>query len=100
MLFKNVDKRLENLEKKVDDIEKQRMEDEKDRIRFEVLEFANSCRNKKLHTKDEFQHIIDLNDKYEDLLDKTNDKNGVFASEIEYVKVLYKRCQEQNDFLA
>ena len=49
----------------------ERMTDEKDRIRYEVLDFANSCRNGRRHTKDEFQHIIDLNDKYEVLLDKT-----------------------------
>lgn len=93
LIFKNVNKRL-------DDLEKRQIEDEKDRIRYEVLNFANSCRNKQRHTKDEFQHIIDLNDKYEGLLKKTNDKNGVFTAEFEFIKGLYKRCQEQNDFLA
>ena len=75
-------------------------ENEKDRIRWEVLEFANSCRNGRKHTKDEFQHIITLNDKYKSLLAKTNDKNGVFDSEYEYIDKLYKERQEKNDFLA
>lgn len=44
---------------------------EMDRIRWEVLDFANSCRNKKQHTKSEFEHIIDLNEKYEMLLTRT-----------------------------
>ena len=93
LIFKNVYTRL-------DKVEARQMQDEKDRIRHEVLDFANSCRNKRRHTKDEFQHIIDLNDKYEDLLKETNDKNGVFTAEFEYIKDIYKRCQEQNDFLA
>lgn len=74
-------------------------ENEKDRIRWEILDFANSCRNNRKHTKDEYQHIIALNDKYKELLEKTNDKNGVFEAEYEYIKKLYTERQEKNDFL-
>lgn len=73
--------------------------DEKDRIRYEVLDFANSCRNGRRHTRDEFQHIIDLNDKYKRLLKETNDTNGVFSEEYRYVVDLYHKCQIENDFL-
>ncbi len=72
---------------------------EKDRIRYEVLDFANSCRNKRRHTKDEFEHIIVLNEKYHRLLRKTNDENGVFNAEYNYVYELYQKCQRENDFL-
>ena len=74
-------------------------ENEKDRIRWEILDFANSCRNGRRHTKDEFQHIITLNDKYKNLLAITGDKNGVFEAEYDYVKRLYEERQEKNDFL-
>lgn len=74
-------------------------ENEMDRIRWEVLDFANSCRNNRRHTKDEFQHIIALNNKYKKLLQKTGEKNGVFELEYEYIQRLYKKCQEDNDFL-
>ena len=37
---------------------------------------------------------------YEDLLKETNDKNGVFTAEFEYIKETYRQRQEQNDFLA
>lgn len=85
-----------------DDLNEQRTmieENEKDRIRWEILDFANSCRNGRKHTKDEYQHIIALNDKYKDLLEKTGDKNGVFEAEYEYIKKLYAERQEKNDFL-
>lgn len=75
-------------------------ENEKDRIRWEVLDFANSCRNGRRHTKDEFQHIITLNDKYKTLLEKTNDKNGVFEVEYQYILNLYNRQLKEDDFLS
>jgi len=74
-------------------------ENEKDRIRWEILDFANSCRNNQQHTKDEFQHIITLNDKYEKLLALTGDTNGVFEAEYRYIQKIYTECQEKNDFL-
>lgn len=74
-------------------------ENEKDRIRWEVLDFANACRNGVRHTKDEFQHIITLNTKYKMLLKKTGDENGVFDAEYAYIIALYKERQEKNDFL-
>lgn len=74
-------------------------DNEKDRIRFTVLDFANSCRNNRRHTKDEFEYIIKLKSKYDDLLQQTGDKNGVFELEYEYILKLYKKCQDENDFL-
>lgn len=74
-------------------------ENEKDRIRWEILDFANSCRNNRNHTKDEFVHIMTLNDKYILLLKETNDKNGIFDIEYEYISKLYKEKLENNTFL-
>lgn len=87
-----VDQRMGSIEKQIDD-------NEKDRIRYEVLDFANSCRNRRKHTKDEFEHIVVLKDKYDRLLEKTGDSNGVFNLEYEYILSLYKQCQIDNDFL-
>ena len=80
-------------------IHKEIEENEKDRIRWEILDFANSCRNGRKHTKDEYQHIMTLNDKYTKLLEKTHDKNGVFEAEYAFIKKLYAERQMKNDFL-
>ena len=72
---------------------------EKDRIRWEILDFANSCRNGRKHSHDEFRHIVELHDKYKLLLEKTGDKNGVFDTEYEWISTLYKERLENNDFL-
>lgn len=72
---------------------------EMDRIRWEVLDFANGCRNNCKHSKDEFEHIVALNKKYKSLLAKTGDSNGVFDAEYEYIEELYKERLRKNDFL-
>ena len=97
-LMEKVNK-IDGLVDKVDKIEADVKTNEKDRIRWEVLDFANSCRNNRRHTKDEYQHIIALNDKYKELLAQTGDTNGVFEAEYEYIKKLYAERLEKNDFL-
>ena len=88
----DIRKDIANMAKCIDD-------NEKDRIRWEVLDFANSCRNDRRHSKDEFEHIVALDKKYKSLLKKTNDSNGVFDAEYEYVVELYKERLRKNDFL-
>ena len=100
LINKGVLEQITSLKGEVNEIKDQVQANEKDRIRFEVLSFANSCRNKVKHTKDEFQHIIDINDKYENLLKATEDKNGVFVEEYKYIMEIYHRCQQENSFLA
>ena len=74
-------------------------ENEKDRIRWEILSFANSCHTGSNHSKDEFDHIMALNDKYKKLLKKTDDTNGVFDIEYKYISELYEQKRNDNSFL-
>lgn len=89
----------DEMQKNIKTLQQNMDENEKDRIRWEILDFANSCRNNQQHTKDEFQHIITLNDKYEKLLALTGDTNGVFEAEYHYIQKIYTERQEKNDFL-
>lgn len=91
-----VSNQVEEMNKTIDNIQKQIYTNEKDRIRWEVLDFARSCRNGQDHTYDEYKHIIKLNDKYQDLLAKTADKNGVFDNEFTYIKELFAKYKAAN----
>lgn len=91
--------RISNLEACSDKQQKSIDENEMDRIRWEVLGFANACRNHRKHSKDEFQHIIAINTKYHDLLKKYDQENGVFDAEYAYILELYHECQRNNSFL-
>lgn len=99
LILGDTTKKIDEVRKKIYQIEQDAKTNEKDRIRWEILDFANSCRNNRLHTKDEFEHIIALNKKYKKLLEETEDTNGVFELEYEYIKKLYAKRQEKNDFL-
>lgn len=98
--------KVDILGKKVDKIEQQQEAqavehkmDEMDYVRTTVLDFANSCRQKRKHTKEEFDHIFALNDKYQDLLRVTGQQNGRFEEAFVYIKGLYRTCMEENSFL-
>lgn len=95
-ITEGVSKQVEEMNKTIDNIQKQIYTNEKDRIRWEVLDFARSCRNGQDHTYDEYKHIIKLNDKYQDLLAKTADKNGVFDNEFTYIKELFAKYKAAN----
>lgn len=91
--------KLDGVIEKINKIESNVAENEKDRIRWEILDFANSCHGGKKHTRDEFRHIDKLNKKYRKLLEQTNDENGEFEVEYDYIKELYQERIRKNDFL-
>lgn len=99
LITASINTRLDEVEKSLINVQASIDQNQKDRIRWEVLDFANSCREGKHHTKDQFQHIIALNDKYKGLLIKTNDKNGIFDAEYQYIQAIYKERQQKNDFI-
>ena len=70
-----------------------------DRIRWEILEFSNSCRSGKRHTKEEFDHVINLNRKYHRILDEREEENGQVDLAFEYIRKIYCKCLENNSFL-
>lgn len=86
------------LEAKVDDIKKTNDERWAERVRGDVLDFARACQYQKLHTRDEWERIIDLVDRYEDYIEQNNLPNGKFTHAANYLKERYKRRLEKNDF--
>ena len=91
--------RVKNLEHKLDDQDEKIDMNEVDRIRWEILSFANECRNDRRHTQDEFEHIINLHDKYDKILKARGMKNGLISIEYEYITELYHDCLRDNNFL-
>lgn len=68
-------------------------------IRAHILDFANSCMNKRKHTKLDFENIIDENMHYEELITKYDIKNNVYKEDYDYIMKIYHRCQEEGSFL-
>jgi len=99
LITNDLTKKVDALSASVNKLQKDMDENEKDRIRNEVLSFANECRRHIDHTKEEFDHIISLKSKYDAILKRTGDENGVFAADYAYINDIYQNCLRDNSFL-
>ncbi len=96
-------KRLGNLinadiKKQLDELQKEVTEFKVDSWRTEILGFSDSCMNHKRHTKEQFDHMIDILDKYEAYITENKLVNGQADVAHEYILEIYKQCIRENDF--
>ena len=59
------------------------------RLRWEVLDFADRCKNKSPVTENQFKHIFSEHDRYMAYIEKYGIDNGLEEAEFEYIKQLY-----------
>lgn len=96
---KGTDNNCRTLKKRLDAMEKSNDLQSIRQIRAHVLDFANSCMNKRRHTQSDFDNIFDENEKYEALCKKHKIKNHKYKADYEFIEKAYKKCQEDNSFL-
>lgn len=68
-------------------------------MRWNILDFSNSCKNDRCHTKEEWYHVISQIAEYENLIENKKIVNGVMEEESKYLKELYQERCQKNDFL-
>ena len=88
-----VETQLEKQDAKIDN-------NEKDRIRFEILDFARTCRKHEKHTKEEFDHIFEQYDKYEVILASLEQPNGKVTQAMHFIGEVYQKILVEDDFIA
>lgn len=99
IINEDLDKRIDGIEVELTTIRKEAYEKDVRDIRSEILDFANSCHNKRKHTKDEFIHIIEQITRYEELVEKNQIPNGVIEVQARYIKDLYQECLREGTLL-
>lgn len=99
IILEDTNKRIDNIEKKVDNIKEEAESATVASMRWNILDFANSCRNERKHTRSEWDHVITQIDSYNIYVEAHNIKNGVIESEEAYLKDLFKKRLVKNDFL-
>lgn len=67
--------------------------------RWNVLDFANSCKNGRRHTEAEWHHAIGQLTDYERYIEKHDISNGVFEEDAKYLRRSYQEHCDENDFL-
>lgn len=97
--LKEVKEEQKELAKRQDELARQRAIDAADRIKAEIFSFYNECQKGQRRSEAEFNHIIQQNKKYEDLIEETGEENGVYTAEYKYILAIYEKCQREKDFL-
>lgn len=68
-------------------------------MRWNILNFANSCRRGEVHGRDEWRHVMSQIAEYEDYTERKHINNGVIEEDSKYLRELYHERNMKNDFL-
>ena len=90
---------LGDIRKEISDLRTEVTETKVQTWRWNVLDFANSCRNGRRHSHDEWRHTMDQLAEYEAYIETNKIPNGVFEEDAKYLRKLYQRLSNENDFL-
>ena len=75
------------------------VEHEIDQLRWNILDFSNSCMRGENHTKEEFDHVINDHQKYEEILKREGRVNGQVDMAYSVIIELYTKHIKDNSFL-
>lgn len=92
LMFGSIRNDVQSLQKEITEMKVQNW-------RWNVLDFANSCKNGRRHTLDEWKHVISQLAEYEAYIERNNIINGVFEEDAKYLRSEYRQHCELNDFL-
>lgn len=90
----------EMLKKRLDMMERSNDMQTVRQIKEHVFDFANSCFNKRKHTKQDFENIIHENEEYERLVKKYKLVNDVYDEDFGFIMKIYHKCQDEGSFLS
>lgn len=84
---------------KIDTIEKETEIKNANDWRWDILDFFNSARNGRPHSKEEWDHVIDQIKKYERHVEIHDIDNGVLEEASTWLRTEYHEHLRRNDFL-
>lgn len=87
-----------DMKKQLDTLQRDFEEFKIESWRTEILEFSESCMNRRRHTKEQFDHIIEILGKYDRYIKENQLTNGQVDVAHEYILEVYKQCIRENDF--
>lgn len=88
-----------DLEKSMSELKRDFEEEKVNLMRWNILDFANSCRNDRKHTKEEWNHCLSQLAEYEKHCEEKHIPNGVINEDGKYLRELYRERCMKNDFL-
>lgn len=88
-----------DIRKELNEVKSELRETKVQNWRWNVLDFANSCRNGRRHSHDEWCHTISQLAEYENYIERNEITNGVFEEDARYLREEYQAHCRNNDFL-
>lgn len=61
-----------------------------DDMRYEILDFASSLSSGRKYNKEQFDHILKIDEKYKKILEENGLENGQVTVSVEYINEVYK----------
>lgn len=89
----------EKLNNKIDSIYGDLQNHVAESMRSDILDFQNSCLNRRKHTKEEFTYIYKLCDKYDKYIHDNELSNSEAEEAIQYIRTVYRECLESGAFI-
>ena len=89
---------IDNLKKDVRIIGKDLQDHTVESMRRDILTFSDRLRFNISRSKEEYDYIINLYDRYEKYLEENNLDNGKVDLAYEFITKRYKECMENNSF--
>lgn len=92
-------KEIDKLTQRIDEKEIEREQDKLSEWRWKILNFGDQLRAENEATKEMYDYIAKLHDKYIIEIKKNNLTNGVMDATWEYIEEKYKNHLKNNDFI-
>lgn len=83
----------------VSDMKREREDDKAKEKRWHILDFMNSCRHGRTHTREEWNHTLSELAEYEKYTEDKNIPNGVIEEGARYLRELFQENNRTNNFL-
>lgn len=97
--FDNILNKICEIDKNQQEIRQEQIGKTIDDLRWNILDFANSCRNGQKHSREEFDHVISAHTDYELICEKNNIKNGRVEADFRFVLDIYNELLHTDGFL-
>ena len=86
------------MQARLNEIEKKQDMQTADRIRTHVLNFAEDLRRGNSRTKEDFDLLLKSDEQYEQIMEKYEIKNNVYAHAIRFINKMYDEFTDTDGF--
>ena len=86
-----------NIEDKLDKLSNVILDKQIDDYRYEILDFSSTLSNGRRYNRESFNHIFNIYNKYEKILEENDMENGLVEESIEFIKDKFKEKLNNGD---